>query len=228
MQSWQCMCVINNDNWQLKAIDRQFLDSTRLDWADAASVLAFAQLLRVLRQARLVCGSCGNHSLFSRLYTPFTPLFLSLSLCCIQHLHVWVSFRMRLLRMHLPHYQSPQLPTYPPPSTSPSPPACPSASTGLGPISIDDFIAITRTKYFSTIHFVVCIAFVAVALNSIVVAAAAVVLVFVIVVGSIIRQCHNPGITTDSSTVSTSHPSSLPALTNQSICNYCQLAAAFD
>lgn len=85
------VCVINNDNWQLKAIDRQFLDWTGLDWAaDAASVLAFARLLSVLRQARLVCGSCGNHSLFSRFFTgPLlsSPLPFSLSL----YLSVWHS-----------------------------------------------------------------------------------------------------------------------------------------
>lgn len=96
---------------------KQLIDNswTRLDWTEL--------MLHLCWPLPNFWGSCGrpgssaapvatiHYSLDS---TPPSPLSFSLSLC-IQHLHVWVSFRMRLLRMHLPHYQSPQLP---PPSLS--------------------------------------------------------------------------------------------------------------
>lgn len=64
---------------------------------------------------------------------------------------------------------------------------CPTDWTGIGSISIsiDDFIAITRTKYFSAIHLL--------SVPSVIVVASD----FVIVVGPIIRHWHKPEITTE-------------------------------
>jgi len=123
---WMCVHVIYNDSWQLKAIDRQF--------GIGASVSLYPTFEGPAASwARLVCGSCGIHS-HSYWYSYSYSLFTIYTLFGFIHCEcIW-----RIISPSMCVYLSNCLSVCL---------LCP-----IGPISIDDFIAITRTKYFSAIH----------------------------------------------------------------------------
>lgn len=114
------------------------------------------------------------------LWHSFTFALALVLVFTIHHLHtIWI----HPLRMHWAHYQSIYV------CLSICLSVCLSICA-IGPISIDDFIAITRTKYFSAIHLLFA------SQQSVPFVIVLVALAFVIVGSLIISQWHKPGIIT--------------------------------